>query len=299
MHNIVKKIQVDYEERIDKYIKDHSTLSRAEVQKLIANKAVMVNDILVRKANFVVKKDQEIIVKPIQFKPIKAVPEPLDLDIVYEDEDIIVINKKSGIVVHPAPGNYSGTLVSGLLHKYKTLSTIDQSFRPGVVHRLDKDTSGLLVFAKNNQAHKILADQLKEHKIIRIYYALVEGHLSHKITHINLPIGRNPNSRLKMAVTPTNSKSAVTHIFVKKVVGNFSLIRCQIETGRTHQIRVHLSHIGHPIVGDPVYGHKIDNFGQYLHASQLTLMHPKTQKMMTFKAELPVEFNNFLTKIGG
>ena len=171
MSKEIKKIKVTYEDRIDKYISSNSDFSRAQVQKLITHHALYVDNILVRKPKFIVNPDQEIVIHPIKLKPIKALPEQLDLNIIYEDDDIIIINKQSGVVVHPAPGNYTGTLVSGLLHKFKTLSTVDEELRPGVVHRIDKDTSGLLVFAKNNEAHKFLATQLKMHKIKRSYLA--------------------------------------------------------------------------------------------------------------------------------
>ncbi len=288
----LKTIKVTYQDRIDKYISANSDLSRTEVQRLIVNHAIFVNDISVRKANFIVTPEQEIIIHPIVQKPIKVLPEPLELDIIYEDDDIIVINKQSGVVVHPAPGNYTGTLVSGLLHKFKELSTINEELRPGVVHRIDKDTSGLLIFAKNNEVHKFLAKELKDHKIKRTYLAWVEGKIINKVIHVDLPIGRDIKMRYKMAVTNSNSKWAKTHIFVEKIFDNFTLVRCELETGRTHQIRVHLSHIGHPIVGDPVYGRKIDDFGQRLHAYKLEFVHPRTKKIMIFKASLPSEFNN-------
>lgn len=289
----LKTLDVIYQERIDKYISSNDNLTRNEVQKLILNNAIYVNEKLVRKANFIVRPSQKIDIYKISQKPIKAAPEKMDIKVVYEDDDIAVIDKKSGVVVHPAPGNYLGTLVSGLLHKFENLANSDDQFRPGVVHRLDKDTSGLIVFAKNNEALNFLTNELKTHQVQRSYLAWVIGQIKHKFIHIDLPIGRDPHFRKQMKVTKTNSKWAKTHVAVKKIIGNYTLIECELETGRTHQIRVHLSHIGHPIVGDPVYGKKIDQFGQRLHAYKLKFVHPRSKKVVEFTSKPPKQFDDF------
>lgn len=286
------KLVAEYKDRIDKYIAENSDFSRSDIKKLIENHAVFVGDISVRKPNFTVQIGDTIFVTDIIQKEIKALPEKIALNIIYEDEDIVIINKESGMVVHPAPGHHSGTLVNALLFHFKDLSDISGQIRPGIVHRIDKDTSGLLVVAKNNEAHQFLADELKEHLIKRTYYAWVEGRIEKQVIHIELPIGRDEKDRQKMAVTKNNSKMAITHVYVEKVLENKTLVRCELETGRTHQIRVHLAYIKHPIVGDPVYGHYLDEFGQRLHATRLELVHPRTKKVMVFEAPLPDKFNN-------
>lgn len=295
MENTEFKLQVtaEYKDRVDKYLADHSEFSRTDIKKLIENHAVLVNEVSVRKANFMVNEGNVITVTDVIQKEIHADPENIPLDIVYEDEDIAVINKKSGMVVHPAPGHHSGTLVNALLFHFKGLSDITGQIRPGIVHRIDKDTSGLLVVAKNNESHAFLADELKEHLIKRVYYAWVQGRIEQNVIHIDLPIGRDEKDRQKMAVTKTNSKNAITHVYVEKVLENRTLVRCELETGRTHQIRVHLAYFKHPIIGDPIYGKKIDEFGQRLHAARLELTHPRTREKMVFEAPMPEEFNNF------
>lgn len=287
------RIKVEEKARVDKYIAEHSELSRTDAKKLIELKAVSVDGVEVRKTNFTVFEGNEILVSQVIPKEINAKPENIPLNIIYEDDDLVVINKKSGMVVHPAPGHHSGTLVNALLYHFKGLSDIGGPIRPGIVHRIDKDTSGLLVVAKNNETHVKLAELLKSHDIEREYMAWVEGRLENEITHINLPIGRDTNHRQRMAVTKTNSKEAVTHVFVEKIMDTRTLVKCQLETGRTHQIRVHLAYIKHPIIGDPVYGRVIDDFGQRLHAYKLSFVHPTTQKPMEFEAPIPEEFNKF------
>ena len=222
--------------------------------------------------------------------------ENIPLDIIYEDHDIIVINKPRGLVVHPADGNSSGTLVNALLFHCQDLSDINGIRRPGIVHRIDKDTTGLLVVAKNNRAHNALAEQIKEHKVSRIYYALTEGIIAENAGIVDTPIGRHPTDRKKMAVTPGSGKRAVTHFTVLHRYREVTLVKCRLETGRTHQIRVHLAYIGHPVVDDPVYGRKISRglSGQALHAGELTLQHPSTGQEMTFQAPLPDDFQMLL-----
>lgn len=287
------RIKVEEKARVDKYIAEHSELSRMDAKKLIELNAVSVNGVEVRKTNFTVFEGNEILISQVIPKEINAKPENIPLDIVYEDDDLVVINKKSGLVVHPAPGHHSGTLVNALLYHFKGLSDIGGPIRPGIVHRIDKDTSGLLVVAKNNETHAALAKLLKTHDVKREYMAWVDGRLENEITHINLPIGRDTNHRQRMAVTKINSKEAITHVFVEKIMDTRTLVKCQLETGRTHQIRVHLAYIKHPIIGDPVYGKVIDDFGQRLHAYKLSFVHPTTQKLMEFTAPIPEEFNKF------
>ncbi|MGZ9413484.1 RluA family pseudouridine synthase [Mycoplasma sp. Z386] len=288
-------LEVKYKERIDKYISYNSDISRNDAKELILGKNVYINDeILVLKPNFIVFENQKIYIKEIPVKEINVEPEKMDLNIIYEDDDLIVINKPTGMVVHPAPGNLKGTLVNGLLYYFNNnLSNINGQMRPGILHRIDKDTSGLLIVAKNNKSHSFLAEQLKNHLIKRKYKAIVEGFISNEIMHINLPIGRDPLHRQKMTVIKQNSKEAITHVFLEKLFTynqkNFSLIRCELETGRTHQIRVHMAYIKNPVYGDPLYGKKVDEFNQRLHAYEIEFTHPNGKKMI-FNAPLPKEF---------
>ena len=288
---------VDNQVRIDKYLSglDELNFTRNKVQKLIDENNVLVNDKIVKNSYKIVNGDVINIYDDETSVNIK--PEKMDIDIVYEDDDLMVINKKSGVVVHPAPGNYSGTLVNGLIYKSKNLSQINGEFRPGIVHRIDKDTSGLLIVAKNDNAHAILADELKEKKIKRKYIALVEGVINHDTGTIDAPIGRSVNDRKKMSVTSINSKEAITHFKVLERYKNASLLECILDTGRTHQIRVHMKYINHPIVNDPVYGKNLyGDFGQMLHAKEIEFIHPTTKEKMKFTCELPEEFLNILNK---
>ncbi len=284
------KLKVEYRTRIDKYIAENSKISRSDIKKLIEGHAVFVNDKEVRKPNFTVREDDSILVTKIIQREITAIAQDIPIEVVYEDEDLIIVNKASGMVVHPAPGHHDGTLVNALLYRFKDLSNINGDVRPGIVHRIDKDTTGLLVVAKNNDAHRFMAEQLKDHLIKRTYFALVKGRMENEITHIDLPIGRDPRNRKRMSITKLNAKEAITHVYTEKIYHDSSLVRCELETGRTHQIRVHLSHLKHPIIGDPLYGTKIDDFGQRLHAAKLELVHPTTKELMTFEAPLPKEF---------
>lgn len=223
-------------------------------------------------------------------------PEDINLDIIYEDKDVIVVNKPQEMVVHPAPGVYSGTLVNALLHHCKDLSGINGVARPGIVHRIDKDTSGILVVAKNDISHNNLAAQFKEHSISRVYMALVEGIIKDEQGTIEAPIGRHPVDRIKMAVVK-DGRHAVTHYKVIERFKNHTLVECRLETGRTHQIRVHMSHIMHPLVGDPVYGYKKQRFnlkGQMLHAKLLGFIHPTTRQYVEFESELPEYFKKII-----
>ncbi len=295
-----EKIRIEVEnleknERIDKYLssKLDDNFSRAKIQKLIDEELILVNDKVIKSSYKVSNGDVILITDKEEDMSVK--PEKMDIDIVYEDDDVMVINKKSGVVVHPAPGNYSGTLVNGLMYLSKDLSHVNGEFRPGIVHRIDKDTSGLLIVAKNDKAHRILAEELKEKKIKRKYIALVSGVINHDVGEIDAPIGRDPSDRKKMCVTSTNSKDAITHFRVLERYKNASLIECELETGRTHQIRVHMKYIDHPVINDPVYGKSNHGeFGQLLHAKEITFTHPTTKEIMTFSCEVPEEFNKIL-----
>ena len=295
-----EKIRIEVEnleknERIDKYLssKLDDSFSRAKIQKLIDEELILVNDKIIKSSYKVSNGDVILITDKEEDMSVK--PEKMNIDIVYEDDDVMVINKKSGVVVHPAPGNYSGTLVNGLMYLSKDLSHVNGEFRPGIVHRIDKDTSGLLIVAKNDKAHRILADELKEKRIKRKYIALVSGVINHDIGEIDAPIGRDPSDRKKMCVTSTNSKDAITHFRVLERYKNASLIECELETGRTHQIRVHMKYINHPVINDPVYGkNNHGEFGQLLHAKEITFTHPTTKEVMTFSCEVPEEFNKIL-----
>ncbi|MFO7295119.1 MAG: RluA family pseudouridine synthase [Clostridia bacterium] len=290
--------QADDKKRIDVFLTEKlPEHSRSYIQKLIKDGLVSVNGQKV-KCNFKVKPGCLIDVTIPPPKEVSLQPEPLELDIVYEDNDIVVINKPQGMVVHPAPGNYSGTLVNALLYSCDGLSGIGGEIRPGIVHRLDKDTSGLLVVAKNDAAHQSLAQQIKDRTLKRIYWCIVEKNIKEDKGIINAPIGRHPTNRKKMAVlnSPT-AKPAITHFKVLERFGQYTLVEARLETGRTHQIRVHMAYIGHPVVGDSVYGSRKQKFnlkGQVLHAKKLGLIHPSTGEYMEFEAPLPPYFEDLL-----
>lgn len=276
--------------RIDKYLVNNmENKSRSFIQGLIDEELVLVNDKKI-KSNYKLRENDIITVIMKEPKELEVTPENIDLDIVYEDEDLIVVNKPKGLVVHPAPGNYNGTLVNGLLYHCKDLSGINGVIRPGIVHRIDKDTSGILVIAKNDESHNELAKQFKDHSIKREYYALVEGKFSKLEGTIDKPIGRNKKDRLKMGIVE-DGKRAVTHYeVIEQYNKGVSLVKCRLETGRTHQIRVHMASISHPLVGDLVYGNKkpkININGQVLHAKTLGFIHPRTKEYMEFDSNLP------------
>ena len=284
--------------RIDKYLIDKLSMSRSKLQKMINNGNVLVNGNPV-KNSYIVKVDDEISIDENYDDEIKIVPENIQLDIIYEDEYLLVVNKPSGMVVHPAPGNYSGTLVNALMYHCNNLSKVNSEIRPGIVHRIDADTSGLLVIAKNDDVHNNLAEQIKNHTVVRKYIALVWGVINEDSATIDAPIGRDKNNRKKMCVTADNSKEAITHIKVLKRYNNATLIECKLETGRTHQIRVHMEYINHPVVNDPVYGNKklLDSdFGQMLHAKTLGFIHPITNEYLEFNSNVPEEFTKLEEK---
>ncbi len=281
--------------RIDKYLTDNTDYTRSKIQKMIENGNILVNN-KQTKDSYKLKENDRITIEEYN-EEIDIEPENIPLDIYYEDEDLIVVNKPSGMVVHPAPGNYSKTLVNALMYHTNNLSTINTSIRPGIVHRIDADTSGLLLVAKNDKTHNALAEAIQKKEVVREYIALVEGVIMEDTATIDAPIGRDKNNRKKMAVTSENSKDAITHIRVLDRYKDSTLIRCKLETGRTHQIRVHLNYIGHPVVNDPVYGYKklIDkDFGQMLHAEKIGFVHPTTKEYMEFTAPLPGRFKEIL-----
>ena len=280
--------------RIDRYLVENLDYSRSKIEKLIKNKDILVNDKEIKKS-YILKENDIITINEIIEEEIEVLPEKMDLDIVYEDDDVIVVNKANGVVVHPGAGNYNHTLVNGLMYHSK-LSSINGEFRPGIVHRTDAYTTGLLMVAKNDKAHINLAKQLEEKTTYRKYVALVWGVINTDTGTIDAPIGRDKSDRKKMTVTDINAKEAITHFKVLERYANTTLIELQLETGRTHQIRVHMNYIGYPIVNDPVYGKRkiIDDTGQCLHAKELGFIHPTTGKYMEFTSELPDCFINIL-----
>ncbi|MFC1704148.1 RluA family pseudouridine synthase [Candidatus Omnitrophota bacterium] len=261
--------------------------SRSFIQKLIHEEKVAVNGLAVTKPHMKVKANDKITVDVIAEPVLDITPEDIPLDIVYEDDDIVVINKPVGMVVHPAPGNYTGTLVNGLLHHFKELSTVNLPLRPGIVHRLDKDTSGLLVVAKNNIAHSGLAKQFQKHTIVRKYIAIVEGIVEFDEDIIELPLGRNPRQREKITVKFYNARFAKTHYRVLKRFNSSTLLELTPFTGRTHQLRVHLAHIGHSILGDKKYGTKISFPRMALHAKSIAFIHPTKKTKIEFDSKIP------------
>lgn len=291
----------DINVRIDKFLMDNlANFSRSYIQKLINNGNVLINGNTVNK-NFKLASNQSIKINVPDPEPTDTLPENISLDIIYEDSDLLIVNKPKGMVVHPAPGNYSKTLVNALLfHCKDSLSGIGGVMRPGIVHRIDKDTSGLLIVAKNDTSHSIIAEQIKKHTFTRIYEAIVVGNLKNDEGTISTNIGRHKTNRKKMAVVSFGGKSAVTHYKVIKRYSDFTHIQLKLETGRTHQIRVHMAHLGHPVLGDEVYGNNKKNNifpflkGQCLHAKIVGFIHPTTKKYMEFTSALPDYFLKIL-----
>lgn len=285
-------------ERIDKAISSIQTeWSRTQISNWITDGIVKVNGETV-KAKYKVKAGDVVEIIVPEAEPLDVIAENLALDIVYEDADVLVVNKPKGMVVHPAPGHMTGTLVNGLMYHCKDLSGINGILRPGIVHRIDKDTSGLLMVAKNDVAHESLVEQLVNKTVTRKYTALVHGHIAHDKGTIDAPIGRDQKDRQKQAVVD-KGKHAVTHFQVIERFGDFTLVECRLETGRTHQIRVHMNYIGFPLVGDPKYGPRktIDFGGQVLHAGVLGFVHPTTDEYMEFEAPLPVDYVQLLEEL--
>ncbi|MBO0450665.1 RluA family pseudouridine synthase [Candidatus Enterococcus murrayae] len=284
--------------RIDKVLNERlADYSRSQIQQWIKEQCVSIDGKVV-KANYKVSAGDKILIVIPEPEELDLVPENLELDIVYEDEDVVVVNKPQGMVVHPSAGHPKGTLVNGLLHQIKNLSTINDVVRPGIVHRIDKDTSGLLMVAKNDRAHEALAKQLKDKTSLRKYVALVHGEIPHEKGRIEAPIGRSKVNR-KMQAVIEGGKEAVTHFEVLQRFEDYTLIELQLETGRTHQIRVHMQYIGYPVAGDPLYGPKktLKGNGQFLHAKLLGFEHPTTGEMMVFEAPLPEIFKKTLQQL--
>ncbi len=286
-------------ERLDKI---DIGVARSALQRLIAEGGILVNGQMKNKSYRLEEGDSVVATFP-EPKELEAVAQDLEVDIIYEDDDLLVVNKAQGMVVHPAAGNLDGTLVNALLHHCKgRLSSINGVIRPGIVHRIDKDTSGLLLVAKNDFAHTHLAEQIKEHSLKRCYQAIVYGRVKEYEGTIDAPIGRHKTDRKKMCITDRNAKNAVTHYKVIEYLNGYTFVECRLQTGRTHQIRVHMASIGHPIGGDVVYGPKNDKTGlgkQLLHAKEIGFIHPKTNEYMEFSAQAPKSFKNFIMKNGG
>ena len=283
--------------RLDKAVADLTVLSRSLANEQIKIGKILVNG-LVKKAKYTVKEGDVISYELPEIEEIEYVPEDIPLEIVYQDEDVAVVNKPQGMVVHPSAGHTSGTLVNALMYHIKDLSGINGVLRPGIVHRIDKDTSGLLMIAKNDQAHVALADELKDKKSLRKYWAIVHGNLPNDRGVIEAPIGRSEKDRKKQAVT-AKGKPALTRFQVLERFGDYSLVELQLETGRTHQIRVHMAYIGHPVAGDEVYGPRktLKGHGQFLHARTLGFTHPRTGEVLEFTAGVPAIFQETLKKL--
>ena len=297
MNKTITVISDSNDIRVDKFLASKLDKSRNEIKNLLTKGKVQINNNVIKPSYLVQENDEITIIIEEAFEG-KIEKKDIKIDVVYEDADVIVVNKESGMVVHPANGHYDDTLVNALMYHCTDLSTINGEIRPGIVHRIDKDTSGLLVACKNDHAHNHIAKQLKEKSSTRIYLAIVYGNFEHNYGKIDAPIARDPYDRKKMAIVE-GGKEAVTHFKVLERYGDFSLLELKLETGRTHQIRVHMNYIGHPVLGDPLYGKKknVTPFGQYLHAATLGFVHPSTNEFMEFKAEPPKEFMDKLNEL--
>ena len=288
--------------RLDLFVSEQiSDLTRSQVGKLLKNNQILLNKEVPQKAGIILKENDVVVVELVEEKPLDVIAENLPLDIVYEDEYLAVINKKQGMVVHPAAGNHNGTLVNALLYHFKNLSTVNSDIRPGIVHRLDKDTSGLLVIAKNNKVHENLAKQIKEKTAKRIYRAIVSGVIKEDRGVIDKNLGRDKKDRKKIAVTTSGKgRTAITEFKVLERFSHFTYVEFYLKTGRTHQIRVHTKYLGHPVLGDATYGYNYKNMkfdGQLLHAYKLEFVHPITGESLSFTAPLPDYFEKTLKKL--
>ena len=289
------EVKDEIEERIDSYLAKELNISRSKVQKLIKQGLVIVNEKVIS-SNYIVKVGDFISVDDDLDYDISLEPEDIEIDVVYEDCDLLVINKASGMVVHPAPGHYSHTLVNALLYRFQISG--GEKNRPGIVHRLDKDTSGLMMVAKNEKTHDKLSRMIANKEVERHYLAIVDGVIKHDTGTIDAPIGRDANNRQKMAVTDVHGKEAVTHFRVLETFSNHTLVECILETGRTHQIRVHMAYIGYPVSNDPLYGRgKSTEFGQMLHSKSIKFKHPTTGKELFFEVDPPKEFLEKIEKL--
>jgi len=288
-------VENDFDMRLDSYLATKLDISRSKIQKLIKDEKILVNEKTVSASYKVMENDIISVNDELDFT-IDIKGEDIPLDIVYENDDLLVINKPSGMVVHPAPGNYTGTLVNALVGKFN-LSNND--IRPGIVHRLDKDTSGVMLVAKNDWTHDKLSEMIKNKDVKRTYLALVEGVINHETGTIDAPIGRSLDNREKMMVTEINSNDSITHFRVLKRYDKYTLIECQLETGRTHQIRVHMAYIGHPVVNDPIYGKRVGNntFGQLLHSRKISFNNPRDGKELIFEVDAPQEFYDIMKEL--
>lgn len=302
MEEIREFLVIDEEEgyRLDVYLSTQfGDMSRSYIQKIIKDKKVKVNG-KEEKSKYLVKEDDKIVIEIPEPKLLEVKPQDIPIDIVYEDEDVLIVNKPQNMVVHPAPGNYENTLVNAILYHCKEkLSSINGVIRPGIVHRIDKDTSGILMIAKNNNTHNSLSEQLKDHSITREYEFICHGVVKEDKITVDKPIGRNPKDRLKMAIVK-DGKNAITHFEVIERYDNFTHMKARLETGRTHQIRVHALSINHPLLGDPIYGPKNIKFktkGQTLHARKLGFIHPRSKEYIEFNSELPEYFRNIIQQL--
>ncbi len=283
--------------RIDVYLTKILEYSRTEINKMLDNSDILVNGKSIKPSYKLKLNDVIEVINEIS-KEINVIPTKMDIDIIYEDNDIMVINKKAGLTVHPGSGNYTDTLVNGLLYYTNNLSNINGNIRPGIVHRLDKDTSGIMLVAKNNKAHQILSEDFQKHLVRREYIALITGVFPHNKALIDAPIGRDKENRKTMCVTEKNSKKAITHLTVIERFKNHTLVSLNLETGRTHQIRVHMKYIGYPVFNDPVYGTQIiKEYGQFLHSKNIKFIHPITKKEMYFETNLPTYFADYLNTL--
>ena len=291
------KVEEETTSRLDTYLAEKLELSRSKIQKLIKEDLVTVNGKNVN-GSYQIKLNDEIEINDDLDYEMKVDPENIPLDIVYEDDDLLVINKPSGMVVHPAAGHYTGTLVNALLYHFNIESK--DKIRPGIVHRLDKDTSGVMLVAKNEWTHERLSDMISKKEVKRHYLAIVNGLIKHDTGTIDAPIGRDPNNRQQMTVTDINAKDAITHFRVLKQYKENTLLECILETGRTHQIRVHLAYIGYPVNNDPTYcKKKATDFGQMLHSKYIEFNHPRTNKLLSFTVEPPKEFQDKINELEG
>ncbi len=282
--------------RMDSYLAVALGISRSKVQSLIKEGKILINEKKVKASDLTVVGDELSINKELE-KPIDLIAEDIPLDIVYEDEYLLIVNKPSGLVVHPAAGHFEHTLVNALLYHFPLNSK--KTIRPGIVHRIDKDTSGLMVVAKDDKTHELLVEMMKKKEVERTYLAICHGVISHDTGTIDAPIGRDPKNRQKMAVTKENSKNAVTHFKVIKRLNQATLVECRLETGRTHQIRVHFAYIGYPLYNDPLYGNskKVTSFGQMLHSTKIKFVHPITKQLIEKKVDPPVEFLHLVQEL--